>query len=236
MLKIFVVFHKKIFDECYENVPQELLDKYFTFVAVNKDIPKTYTEGKYNVINEWELVNYDDEFQKRGYNENSVIYHVIKNGLHKNYKYIGFFQYDMVFTEHSVNTILNEMNSKPTCFYLGAHNYKYCAFDTCNEIPTMKFLSMSYEMFYNKEFTHSEKDEYPLFNSYVIPIDTYEKIMEWVITLYTSIENKLQQKHFGHVGGIFERVMAFAVGEEKLRMIKLEIEHDHFYKNNLSES
>jgi len=60
MLKIFVVFHKKIFDECYENVPQELLDKYFTFVAVNKDIPKTYTKGKYNVINEWELVNYDD--------------------------------------------------------------------------------------------------------------------------------------------------------------------------------
>jgi|SRR5210317_329914 hypothetical protein len=235
MLKIFVVFHKKIFDECYENVSQDILDKYFTFVAVNPDIPKTYTKDKYNVINEWELEHYNADFQKKGYNENSVIYHIKANKLHENYKYIGFFQYDMIFTDAAVNTVLNEMNSKATCFYLSVHNYKYCAYDTCNEYHTMKYLSNSYTMFFNREFTHSEEDIYPLFNSYVIPVDIYEKLMEWVVTLYSEIEPMLYQKHFGHIGGIFERVMAFAVGEEKLHLTPIEVKHDHMYKNSLSE-
>ena len=38
--QIFVVFHNKIYDECYENIPKELLDKYFTFFAVNNSIEK----------------------------------------------------------------------------------------------------------------------------------------------------------------------------------------------------
>jgi hypothetical protein len=38
---LFVVFHEKIFDECYDDIPREMsLDKYFTFVAVNPNIPK----------------------------------------------------------------------------------------------------------------------------------------------------------------------------------------------------
>lgn len=68
MLQIFVVFHKYIFDECYKNIPDDLLYKYFTFIAVNKDIPKTYTQNKYKVINEWDLEIYDNSFQERGYN------------------------------------------------------------------------------------------------------------------------------------------------------------------------
>jgi hypothetical protein len=42
---IFVVFHEKIFDECYEDIPKEILDKHFTFIAVNEDIQKSlYTQ------------------------------------------------------------------------------------------------------------------------------------------------------------------------------------------------
>ena len=95
MIQIFIVFHKYIFDECYKNIPQDILDKYFTFIAVNKNIQKIYSK-KYKVINEWELPIYDSTFQERGYNENSAIYHVYANNLHKPYKSIGFFQYDMV--------------------------------------------------------------------------------------------------------------------------------------------
>ena len=28
-MQLFVVFHKFIFDECYLNIPKEILDKYF---------------------------------------------------------------------------------------------------------------------------------------------------------------------------------------------------------------
>ena len=89
-IQIFIVFHKKIFDECYENIPHDILYKYFTFFAVNKNIEKHYTQNKYKIINEWELPIYDKTFQERGYNENSSIYHVYTNNLHKGYKYIGF--------------------------------------------------------------------------------------------------------------------------------------------------
>lgn len=234
MFQLFVVFHKKIYDECYEAIPQDILDKYFTFVAVNPDIPKTYTKDKYKIINEWELPHYNPQFQQKGYNENSVIYHVKANGLHKQYIYVGFFQYDMVFNESIINTILTKINNQPSCFYLSVHNYEYCAKETWNEPPVMAYLTSHYEEFYGKSFSYSADDIYPLFNSYVIPVETYEKIMKWVSTLYSRIGAIVVQTHFGHIGGLFERVMAFAVGEEKLHLIHLDVKHDHTYKNNLS--
>jgi len=234
MFQLFVVFHKKIFDECYDNIPQDILDKYFTFVAVNPDIPKTYTKDKYKIVNEWELPEYNAQFQQKGYNENSVIFHVMRNELYKEYKYVGFFQYDMIFTMSVLDTIISEMNEIPTCFYLDARNYGYCAKETWNEPPVMAYLTSYYEEFHNKKFSYSYNDVYPLLNSYVISVDTYEKVMKWVYTLYSKIGSIVEQKHFGHIGGLYERIMAFAIGEENLRMIKLDIAHDHMYKNSLS--
>jgi hypothetical protein len=235
MLKIFVVFHKKIFDECYEEISQDILDRYFTFVAVNKDIPKKYTEGKYNVVNEWDLPVYNDQFQKKGYNENSVIYHVIANKMHEECKYIGFFQYDMNFTKKSINTILEGINKESNCFYLEAYNYGFCAKETWKEPPVMAYLTSHYEFFHNRKFSKSYKNIYPLYNSYIIPVETYEKVMRWVSFFYTRIASIVFETHFGNIGGLYERIMAFAIGEENLNMIKLDIKHDHDYKNSLSE-
>ena len=54
--------NKYIFDSCYEKIPIDILNKYFTFIAVNENIVKSYTLNKYNVINEWELPRYDKTF------------------------------------------------------------------------------------------------------------------------------------------------------------------------------
>ena len=51
MFQIYIVFHKYIFDECYENIPEDILREYFTFIAVNEKIPKNYNANKYKVIN-----------------------------------------------------------------------------------------------------------------------------------------------------------------------------------------
>lgn len=233
-LQIFVVFHEKIFDDCYQSIPQDILDKYFTFIAVNKQIEKTYTKGKYNVINEWDLPKYVDQFQNNGYKENSVIFHIIANNIHKKYKYIGFFQYDMVFTPDSISTILHGIYSEPVCFYIESHNYRFCAEETWNEPQVMAYLTSHYELFYRKGFSYNENDIYPLFNSYVIPVETYEKIMVWVSSFYSKIAIIVEQKHFGHIAGLYERIMAFAIGEENLKMVKLDVKHDHIYKDSLS--
>lgn len=234
MFQLFVIFHKKIYDECYESIPQDILDKYFTFVAVNPDIPKTYTNDKYKIINEWELPHYNPLFQQKGYNENSAIYHLKANGLHKQYKYVGFFQYDMKFGADVVDTILNHMYEQPTCFYIEAYNFTFCCAETWNEPHVIKEFVRSYQTFYDKHMGLSDEAVYPLFNTYVIPVETYERVMSFVESLYWNIDRIVIQQHFGHIGGLFERVMALTIGEENLKMIKLNVLHDHHYKNNLS--
>ena len=232
MLQLFVVFHDTIYDDCYENIPQEYLDKYFTFIAVNKSIPKTYTKGKYNVINEWDLPHYNSQFQDKGYKENSAIYHVHANKIHEKYEYIGFFQYDMKFNSNMIDEILKKMVVEPTCFCLEAFNYKFCSVDTLHEPDVMAYLEHSYFSHFKRNI--SRFTLYPLYNSYIIPNECYEKIMSWVLTLYGNVARYVKQRHYGHIAGVYERIMAFAVGELFLPMIKLDIKHDHFYKNSLS--
>ena len=233
MFQIFIVFHKFIFDDCYKKIPKEILNKYFTFVAVNEKIPKTYTLNKYNVINEWELPNYDPTFQERGYNENSVIYHIYYNNLHKNYKYIGFFQYDMHFGDNLIDFLQKNITKTPQYFTIGDYDFDYCSFTTWNEPITLNYIIDDYENFFNKPF--NKKIKYPLLNTYIIPVETYEKIMKWVIQLYDklypwSVEPP-NMSYFGRIGGIYERIMAYAIGNEFSTCIYLTwVKHDHEYK------
>ena len=205
--------NKYIFDSCYEKIPIDILNKYFTFIAVNENIVKSYTLNKYNVINEWELPHYDKTFQERGYNENSAIYHIYKNNLHKNYKYIGFFQYDMHFEDNIIDFLQQNITEIPQYFTIAPYDFDYCSFQTWGELETLNYIIDDYEKFFNKSFNKQIK--YPLLNNYVIPIETYEKIMKWVIQLYDKIYpwsvEPPNMSHFGRIGGIYERVMAYAV-------------------------
>lgn len=227
--QIFIVFHKHIFDACYKNIPDEDLFKYFTFLAVNENIEKIYTKNKYKVIKEWELPIYDKTFQERGYNENSAIYHVYSNKLHKKYKYIGFFQYDMIFHDNITNLIYKHVNAPNIYFYFEIRDFNFCDWKEQN---TLNFIIKDYETFFNKQFTKNR--EYPLYNSYIIPSETYEKIMKWVTQLYKKMYpwcvEKPNASHFCHIGGIYERIMAYGIGEENLNSFKLNVSHEHKYK------
>jgi len=228
--QFFIVFHKNIFDDCYKNIPDDILYKYFTFIAVNETIEKIYTKNKYKVINEWELPIYDKSFQERGYNENSAIYHVYVNNLHKNYKYIGFFQYDMEFDNNVIDN-MNQMNDN-TCMYVDVFDFNFLTYTTWNEENTSKYVINDYEQYHNVTFDKNTK--YPLLNSFIIPIEPYEKIMKWVVQLYDklypwAIEHP-NSTHKGHIGGIYERIMAYAIGQEHLNYINSYVIHDHSYK------
>jgi hypothetical protein len=231
--QIFIVFHKNIFDECYQNIPDDLLYKYFTFLAVNKNISKTYTQNKYKVINEWELPIYDNTFQERGYNENSAIYHVYANNLHKDYNYIGFFQYDMKFNDNIVDFLQKNITTKPSYFCFENYDYHFCSYQTWHEPITLNYIISEYEAYFKKPFNKDTK--YPLYNSYVIPVEIYEKIMKWVIQLYDKFYPWCIEPPnctvFGHIGVVYERIMAYAIAqEEELECFKLNILHDHHYK------
>jgi len=234
-LQIFIVFHKYIFDECYVNIPPDVLYNNFTFVAVNEKIPKKYTENKYKVINEWELSIYDKSFQELGYNENSVLYHVFINNLHVYYDYVGFFQYDMLFKNNVVDYIHNTISTinNPIYFAFKLYDFNLCSYQTWNEPTTLDFVIKDYENYYNTTFN---KDlQYPLYNSYILPIQTFSVIMGWIVKLYNKIYPWCIQppnaSHFGHIGGIYERIMGFAIAQQNLPFYEINISHNHKFKN-----
>ena len=231
-IQIFIVFHKYIFDECYKNIPDDILYKYFTFYAVNPIIEKHYTSNKYKIINEWKLPIYDKTFQERGYNENSAIYHVYANNLHKDFKYIGFFQYDMKFNNNIIEFLQENIKEIPRVYSLGCYSFNFCNYETWNEQETLKYIINDYVKYNKTEVTN--RDNYPLYNSYVMPKETYEKIMRWVVQLYDKLYpwcvEPPNATHYAHIGGIYERIMAFGIGAENLENIVLNVSHDHKYK------
>ncbi len=222
-MQIFIIFHKFIFDECYIHIPQPILDKYFTFIAVNENIPKIYQKDKYKVINEWELPIYYKSFQERGYNENSAIYHVYANNLHKNYNMIGFFQYDMMFTDN----IINYEKNKNVCFCVLTGDYNFCTYDTWGEPTTANFIINNYEKYFGKKFIKEECG--PLLNSFVISSDIFEKMMAWVIQLYDKLYPWCVEppnwSYKGHIGNIYERITAYAISQSNIDCKILNVNH-----------
>lgn len=220
--QIFVVFHKRIFDECY-NIPEDILKKYFTFVAVNPNIEKEYpTNDKYKIIKEWELPIYDASMQMNGFHENSAIYHIWINNIHKQYTSIGFAQYDMLFDTDFVdfinNNILLNYDHPSIYFYLLAFNYGKCMetarSDYCRSLIN-KYLELDYTTFFKQPF--SKNSIYPLLNTFIIHNSLYESIMLFVSQIYYKYYvdyRHLYSAQSGDIAAVFERIMAFLIGDE----------------------
>lgn len=152
MFQFFVVFHKEIFDECYATIPQDVLDTYFTFFAVNRDIPKKYDAQKYkNIVKEWEMTHYNAAMQKSGFNENSALYHIYANGLHTQYDYIGLFQYDMVFKENCVERVKEKIDQGSSfLFSLPLHTFEFCTAQSWNDPKALQYIVQQYEAYYKR--------------------------------------------------------------------------------------
>ncbi len=232
MYKIFVVFHKQIFDECYVQISQEILDKHFVFIAVNPAIEKIYTPGKYNVINEWSLPKLNKEIDNSVLRENTAIYHVYENNLHAGCDYIGFAQYDMIFTMKALENI--QHLSPKSYLSLYPSNCDFAGNTMANGHDLVNYIIDSYNSFFFKKIK-KEDLTIPLYNTYIIPVGLYEKIMPWVIFTYSNLIDKCLEypaykstKYL--IASIYERVMAIGIGAENLKMLNMPLAHDHNYK------
>jgi len=228
---IFIIFHKNIYDKCYQYISQEDLDKYFTFIAVNEKLPKSYTPNKYRIINEWEMPNYNPELQKNNYCENSVLYHIFINKIHESYEFIGFFQYDMPFFTNVVEDIKNGLKNNIKAFYgknlyhellqYVLHTDNYNIYIRSNESECSPILEY-YETYFYKKIL--KKSIYPYCNTYIIETTTFGKIMSWIITTY----GKVKANDNDILACVYERLMGIAIGEENTfkKIALLDILHD----------
>jgi hypothetical protein len=108
---IFVTFFRNLYDEHY-TADSTWNPENFTFVKVNDDYPLELEENrvKYDVFVEHDFGVFSPDWQKRGYCENSVLYHLYRNGVHKKHDYIGFIEYDHVLTENFTATIQKKLD------------------------------------------------------------------------------------------------------------------------------
>lgn len=150
-------------------------------------------------------------------------------------KYVGFAQYDMYFPPKSIQNILDKINSnKSKEFFFSAElqNYETCFFYTWNDFTFInnfyifEGLKKGYEIFRNTKIDKNRN--FPLLNTFVIPSRIYCEIMPLVIHLYHYFMQKnlfIQGKNFEHLAGIFERIMAFILGQENNEFILFQINH-----------
>lgn len=107
-LDIFVIFHVKIFEKLYKELDEDEL-KYLTFVAVNEKTNQmkdaTHFRGR-PIIKEWELPEYNPEWQKNNWWIGGVVHHLVMNRV-SNADYIGMVQHDFTFEKGSIHRLVN---------------------------------------------------------------------------------------------------------------------------------
>lgn len=237
--KLFVVFHNKIFPECYEEMNPEDRKSIILYGVKNK------ADTDLNIIYEFELKNYNDNFQKNLYNESSALYHIYVNELYNDCDYIGLFQYDTKFFNFTLPVCRFELENsdKENIFYYNFNpniiprggqkgivdNY-YCFNSGLS----------TYNKFFKTDFTIDVcyKNKMIICNTFIVSVKIFKKLMSWLIYYYKNdmpdnLLDKFSNINFnpGHlIEGLTGMFMALEV-EQGAVYQQLKINHDHKYKN-----
>jgi len=174
-VKYFVIFHKKIHEECYSELSKEQLQN-FCFVAVNPKIEKEYPKDpKYNILKERELPLYYPHLQEENFRENSFLVHCFVNKIYEDYDFVGFFQYDMYFKKDSLDLDFSKTNCL-SCHYFTEYIFNPTiplgSIQRCIDIIICNYPEVK------SKLSHTSK--FPLGNTYILPKDLYMKVANFL--------------------------------------------------------
>lgn len=193
----------------YEELEQDELEC-LRFVAVNEKTQIRENDDTPNgslLIKEWELENYNPDWQEQNWMNGGVNHHLILNKIPKA-DYIGFVQYDMKFKKGSIRKlksmlephlgisvkIMNIMN------LIGTSTYGFHEFDLYNyaltQLPPIK------------------SETFPLFHNCFMLRSHYEEIMPKVLQIDKMLykfHNRPGDPHY-RFPITTERTLALAIG------------------------
>jgi hypothetical protein len=183
------------------------------FYGVNE---KCVHNTSITTLYEEDLNIYNPLLQKRRFNEGSCIYHVYKNNLFENASYIGFFQYDMKFSNDFFNIINNKINDNTKSYIFASFTALKDSVDKLDGslqfmiTPISKIGSAldSYNNFFGTSYTieNVKQNYFVMCNTYVIPVYLYKKMMTWLENFFDSDINQkeLEEKYFKNPGYLIE--------------------------------
>jgi len=184
-MEVFVIFHKKLYPEMYEDLdPEER--KCLRFIAVNPEIPKEYDSNIFTVENEWEFDYYNPEWQKNNWMNGGVNHHLIMNNkLTK--KWAGFVQYDMKFPKGSIKEIQTLLEGHPD----RGVSIKTMNFVNLVGSSTYGFSEIDFYYFTKSQLDPVKSEMFPLFHVCFMESDKWYEIQGKLL----EIDKQLYQYH-----------------------------------------
>lgn len=213
--QLAVIGHEKFYKETIEDIPIEDVKKYFKFVCVNEKLPK-YIPDEYPkecVVNEWEFDHYEPFYQENKFYQNSFFFNLMNVIDTLDLKQVGFFQYDMVFTNDIVQEIKTKCEDEKAA--IGFYPYRIEHLFEILKPGVWQFIIQKYSNFFQIPIDTEKIETMPLalFHTFVIPVENYKRVMcfvkEILKNIFTFLGNDTR-----HMAGTLERVIALVLNLE----------------------
>lgn len=207
-LNIYVVFHKCIYPEFYEDL-SDFSKSLITFYGVHNTTSKTIGPNT-NIIYEYNLPLYKPELQQRIYNEGSALWHIYMNQLFCDSAYIGLFQYDMRLKEETIKHIISTIREHEIIHITDSHLIFGFFFAEKNSVKhkhgSLQFIEnwksnndggllKHYNAYFHKNYCYDDLLDLPIImcNTFIISKYLFEKMMSWMND-YFSEEHMLKRE------------------------------------------
>jgi len=245
--KIYVTFFKKLYDEHY-TLDSSLNLNNFTFVKVNEEYEIELNNTlEYDILFEYDFCVYNADLQRKGYHENSVLYHLYKNNTYKQYDYIGFIEYDHVLTNGFCEIIQNTLEKTKEDLIFSFQTFNFTQLwdqgilmnpyrpEKQEGNPRSKWNCINvmlddYNNFFDTKYTLkdlAQKNCFPICHAVLIPINIFEKIMKFHMFIIES--GKVEKYHrfnWRSNAGLMERYFAVELALEKAKIVdSIQLEH-----------
>ena len=246
--KIYVTFFKNLYDDHYL-ADRTWNPKNFGFVKVNDRYPMEIAENRlpYEILVEHDFPIYRPDFQEKGYCENSVMWHLYKNGEHKKYDYIGFIEYDHVLSGNFTEFIQRMLDTEEEDVIFSFQPFTYRQLydqgilmnpnrrekvDGNPDSPwnAVNVVLKDYNDFHKTTYTLDRlaaKNCFPICHSLLMPSAMFDRIMKFHTYVMESGKVEGYHRHnWRSPAGLMERYLAVALALEEAPInSSIQLEH-----------
>lgn len=245
--KIYVTFFKKLYDEHY-TVDSSLNLNNFTFVKVNEEYEIELNKtAEYDILFEHNFSIYNAELQRKGYHENSVLYHLYKNKTYNQHDYIGFIEYDHVLKNGFCELIQKTIDKTKEDLIFSFQTFNFSQLwdqgilmnpyrpEKQEGNPRSKWNCINvilddYNNFFDTKYTLKDltlKNCFPICHAVLMSSNIFEKIMKFHTFIIES--GKVERYHkfnWRSNAGLMERYFAVELALEEAKIIdSIQLEH-----------
>jgi len=237
-LKVYNIWHNKLFDNCYEKLDDYSLSK-LTMFDVNTKYQKIYNaEKNYNIVKEYEMPHYNSLYQDTNYCQTSALYHIFKNKIYFEYDYVGFIQYDMELEKDFIYDMEQKMkkSKNDTYFYSLIVANKLDIPLICN--PYNNSILEKYNEYFKTSHTHNSikshknANNFICLHTFVIPTKIFIKMMTWFCTLTDWLHaNYINGLYFESISEVTEEIFGLflllqIIENDSIQLEEMKLNHN----------